>query len=140
MKRLIPVLLTAAAFTVAGCQNKKKPAQNPNTSAEMNQQQQQPQPFVPTSDNNTMNQQPAPDTGSAPMNNPGPVSSGSSGTAHTMHHHAYASARHGKYTVKRGDTLSKIAHAHHVSLKRLEAANPHLDPNKIRVGQVINIP
>ena len=45
------------------------------------------------------------------------------------------------YTVKRGDTLSKIAHEFHVSLRNLEAANPQIhDYNRIYPGEVINIP
>lgn len=45
------------------------------------------------------------------------------------------------YTVKAGDTLSKIAaHINGVTLAEIEAANPHIDPNLIRIGQVIAIP
>jgi LysM repeat protein len=43
------------------------------------------------------------------------------------------------YTIKSGDTLSKIAKAHGVSLKTLEAANPAVDPNHIKVGMKLNI-
>ena len=45
------------------------------------------------------------------------------------------------YTVKPGDTLSKIAMRNGVSLAQLMQANPQIsDPNKIKVGQVINVP
>jgi len=44
------------------------------------------------------------------------------------------------YSVKSGDTLSRIAKANGVSLKALEAANPNVDPNHIKVGQKLNIP
>ena len=45
------------------------------------------------------------------------------------------------YTVKPGDTLSKIAMRNGVSLAQLIQANPQIsDPNKIRVGDVINVP
>jgi LysM repeat protein len=44
------------------------------------------------------------------------------------------------YTVKSGDSLSKIAKNNGVSLKALEAANPNVDPNHIKVGQKLNIP
>jgi len=45
------------------------------------------------------------------------------------------------YTVKPGDTLSKIAMRNGVSLAQLLQANPQVsDPNKIKVGQVINLP
>ena len=46
-----------------------------------------------------------------------------------------------KYTVKKGDTLSKIAKAHGVTLKKLIAANPQIkNPNLIYPGQKITIP
>jgi LysM repeat protein len=46
-----------------------------------------------------------------------------------------------KYVVKRGDTLSDIALRAHIPLKTLIAANRKLtDPNKILVGQFINLP
>ena len=42
------------------------------------------------------------------------------------------------YKVKSGDTLAKIAKAHGVTLKALEAANPNVDPNHIKVGLKLN--
>src|SRR5262245_19155709 len=45
------------------------------------------------------------------------------------------------YTIKKGDTLSKIAAAHGLTLDELMAANPTIkDPNKISEGQQIIIP
>jgi hypothetical protein len=45
------------------------------------------------------------------------------------------------YTIKRGDTLSKIATANGLTLDELLAANPAIkDPNKIGLGQQIIIP
>ena len=45
------------------------------------------------------------------------------------------------YTIKKGDTLSKIAAAHGISVDELLAANPTIkDPNKIALGQQIVIP
>jgi len=45
------------------------------------------------------------------------------------------------YVVKPGDTLSKIAKANGVTVAQLLQANPQIkDPNKIRVGQSINVP
>ena len=45
------------------------------------------------------------------------------------------------YTVKSGDTLSRIAAESNLSLSDLVAANPKItDPNMIKVGQEINIP
>ncbi|HET7472716.1 MAG TPA: LysM domain-containing protein [Candidatus Limnocylindrales bacterium] len=45
------------------------------------------------------------------------------------------------YTIKKGDTLSKIAAAHGITVDELLAANPAIkDPNKIGLGQQIVIP
>lgn len=45
------------------------------------------------------------------------------------------------YKVKKGDTLSKIAKAHKVTLKKLIAANPQIkNPDLIHPGDLINIP
>ena len=45
------------------------------------------------------------------------------------------------YKVKKGDTLSKIAKAHKVSLKKLIAANPQItNPDLIHPGDIIKIP
>ena len=45
------------------------------------------------------------------------------------------------YTVKSGDTLGKIANRNGVTTTQLLAANPQIkDPNKIKVGDVLNVP
>lgn len=44
------------------------------------------------------------------------------------------------YTIKSGDTLTRIAHSHGTTIKALEAANPGMDPNHIKVGQKLNLP
>ncbi len=45
------------------------------------------------------------------------------------------------YTVKPGDTLSKIATRNGVTLAQLLQANPQIkDPNRISVGDVVNVP
>jgi LysM repeat protein len=44
------------------------------------------------------------------------------------------------YAVVQGDTLAKIAKAHGVSVKALEAANPGVDPKKLKIKQQLNIP
>ncbi len=45
-----------------------------------------------------------------------------------------------EYVVVQGDTLAKIAKAHGVSLKALEAANPGVDPKKLKIKQKLVIP
>ena len=45
------------------------------------------------------------------------------------------------YTVKSGDTLGKIANRNGVTVPQLLSANPQItDPNKIKVGDVLNVP
>jgi peptidoglycan endopeptidase LytE len=44
------------------------------------------------------------------------------------------------YEVVAGDTLAKIAKAHGVTVKALEAANPGVDPKKLKVKQKLVIP
>ena len=45
------------------------------------------------------------------------------------------------YTIKHGDTLSKIATAHGITIEQLLAANPTIkNPNKISEGQHITLP
>ena len=50
-----------------------------------------------------------------------------------------------KYTVKKGETLSAIAKKHYgkagsATIKKIVAANPGMNPDKIRVGQSIVLP
>lgn len=42
--------------------------------------------------------------------------------------------------VQRGDTLGRIAQTHGVRLSDLLAANPHLDPRRLRIGQKVMVP
>jgi len=51
---------------------------------------------------------------------------------------AYAGGK--KYKVKRGDTLSSIARRHNTSVKALVKANGIRNPNRIYVGQRLEIP
>ena len=43
------------------------------------------------------------------------------------------------YRIQSGDTLSKVAKDHGMTLKALEAANPGIDPRRLRVGQEIRL-
>lgn len=44
------------------------------------------------------------------------------------------------YTVKSGDSMSRIAKVNGVTLRALEAANPNVDPSRIKVGQKLKLP
>ena len=44
------------------------------------------------------------------------------------------------HTVKRGEYLSGISKKYNVKMSAIVAANPGLDPNRIRIGQKLNIP
>jgi len=43
------------------------------------------------------------------------------------------------YLVKSGDTLGRIAKAHHTTIKAIQAAN-HLDGDRISIGEKLNLP
>jgi LysM repeat protein len=45
-----------------------------------------------------------------------------------------------EYVVVKGDTLGKIAKKHGVTLNALKAANPGVEPTKLKVGQKLTIP
>lgn len=46
----------------------------------------------------------------------------------------------GEYVVKAGDTGMKIATAHKVSVKDLQAVNPDVDFSRLKVGQKVKLP
>jgi LysM repeat protein len=67
------------------------------------------------------------------------IPGGTSGAATTSE--AMESAGGGEtYVVKSGDSFTKIASTHGISLKALKAANPNVDPNHIKTGQKLKIP
>jgi membrane-bound lytic murein transglycosylase D len=43
------------------------------------------------------------------------------------------------YTVKPGDNLSRIADSHGLTIDQLKEFNPKIDPNSIRVGEIIRV-
>jgi LysM repeat protein len=45
-----------------------------------------------------------------------------------------------EYVVVKGDTLAKIAKKNGVTLKALQAANPGVEPTKLKVGQKLSVP
>jgi hypothetical protein len=44
------------------------------------------------------------------------------------------------YAIKSGDTLASVARQHGIRLEALLAGNPGLNPKRLKVGQVVNIP
>ncbi|QQE79886.1 LysM peptidoglycan-binding domain-containing protein [Alicyclobacillus sp. SO9] len=42
--------------------------------------------------------------------------------------------------VQSGDSLWKIAHAHHISVQSLEQANPSVSPNNLAIGTILRLP
>ena len=51
-----------------------------------------------------------------------------------------SSVVHTPYKIRPGDTLSEIAEKSHTSLTAIKRANPNVKANRLKVGQVINIP
>ncbi len=45
-----------------------------------------------------------------------------------------------KYTIKKGDTLFRIAQQYHVNWKNIESLNPGIKATALKIGAVINIP
>src|SRR5581483_5222294 len=68
------------------------------------------------------NMAPPPVTASAPMPAPAQPAAG------------------GEYVVARGDTLATIAKKNGVTLKALRAANPGVDPRKLKIGAKLQLP
>jgi len=116
MKKLLTTLLLAGTICVVGCQ--KKPKEDLSKT---------PPPPPPNDPMPMTAPPPAPIVTEAPPPPPAPIPS-SNGKC---------------YVVKKGDTLSKIAREQLGGINHLRAlidANPGIDPNKIKVGQVINLP
>lgn len=77
-------------------------------------------------------------TGHTAMNLTNGSSSGS--TSSTTASHTTSTSSTDSYTVKSGDTLSKIAKAYGYTVQKLASYNGISNPNKIKVGQVIKFP
>jgi LysM repeat protein len=45
-----------------------------------------------------------------------------------------------RYTVRAGDTLNRIASRFGTTVKAIEAANGIVDPSRLQIGQVLEIP
>jgi LysM repeat protein len=53
---------------------------------------------------------------------------------------ASATAKYRTYTVRAGETMAEVARRYGVSLPKLQAANPSIQPRSLRAGQTLNIP
>lgn len=150
MKKLALVPLLAVAV-MAGCQNKTKepPIQPPTPTAAAT-----PAPKTATYDVPAMMDPVQPSTPAIPMDDPSllppPVTSTPTATKVSSTPAKAAPAKvtpkataSRKYTVKKGDTLTGIAKRYYGNAnayKKIVSANPGINPNMIKVGQVINLP
>ena len=46
----------------------------------------------------------------------------------------------GEYAIQKGDTIGALAKKNHTSTKAILAANPGVNPNRLKIGQKIKIP
>jgi len=122
------------AMLIQGCKREQPTDNNPTPQVDTN---------VPAMDTNTP--PPMPDTNTPPPMPPAPTNNSAlvvpppqPPAAPTPMEPAAGAAS--TYSVVQGDTLAKIAKAHGVSVKALEAANPGVDPKKLKIKQQLNIP
>jgi LysM repeat protein len=100
----------------------------------------------PTPQNNFVGQpqatSPTPDDVTAqPAAAPTAVESSASTTPSAAHNPTPPRSFHAHtHTVAGGDTLASIARKQGISLAALEAANPGVNPRKLKAGQVLNLP
>lgn len=105
------------ALLMQGCKREQTEAEN--------------QPTIDTNETAMMNTNPPPVEASnppvqpPPAMTPPPVAPETAGT---------------EYVVVKGDSLWKIARKNGVTVKAIEAANPGIDPARIKVGQKLSIP
>ncbi|HUA39223.1 MAG TPA: LysM peptidoglycan-binding domain-containing protein [Candidatus Sulfopaludibacter sp.] len=104
------------ALLMQGCKREQTEAEN--------------QPTIDTNETAMMNTNPPPVEASNPPVQPPPavtpaVAPETAGT---------------EYVVVKGDSLWKIAKKNGVTVKAIEAANPGIDPGKLKVGQKLSIP
>jgi 5'-nucleotidase / UDP-sugar diphosphatase len=126
----LPMTLAAATlFVAAGCQTASKPASSLQPTPAVSQVS-APDPVAPVS------VQPEPMMAAAPVDTSTPAPTPMTDISAT------ASAN-GKYTIKAGDTLYRIAVTHYGDGKqwtKIAAANPGLSPTHLHVGQTITLP
>jgi 5'-nucleotidase len=134
VKFALPFTAVAMVAIAAGCSSSK-----PTTSASLT-----PTPAVAQIPPAPLPAEPAAETTAPPAeplamdtSTPGPNQDFSQGNGPAF------PASGGKYTIKPGDTLYRIALTHYgegKQWKKIIAANPGLSPSHLRVGQTINLP
>ncbi|HUO09861.1 MAG TPA: LysM peptidoglycan-binding domain-containing protein [Phycisphaerae bacterium] len=67
-------------------------------------------------------------------------SSSSSGMDFSSLSSSFSSSAGGTYTIQKGDTFGSLAKKNHTTSKAILAANPGVNPNRLKVGQKINMP
>ena len=103
------------ALLMQGCKREQTEAEN--------------QPTIDTNETAMMNTNPPPvEASNPPVQPPAVVPAVAPETAGT------------EYVVVKGDSLWKIAKKNGVTVKAIEAANPGIDPARIKVGQKLSIP
>lgn len=69
-----------------------------------------------------------------------PASSAPATTAGSAQAAAPSAATAKTYTIRPGDTLGKLAQSAGTTVAAIQKANPNLNPNRLKVGQVIQLP
>ena len=122
--------LSLVAMLIQGCHREAPEAQAPvdtNTPAmdtNIPAMDTNVSPTVPMAPSNTMAAVPVPPPVAPPVVVP-PVEPSAAGT---------------EYTIVSGDTLAKIAKKNGVTVKAIEAANPGVDPKRLKPGKKLTIP
>jgi 5'-nucleotidase len=131
---LAAVALVLAATLAVGCSNTKKPAAN-SAVTDIRSGNPAPPPPPPPPPPVAQPIQPA-----QPVQ---PVISDSAPVVTPTIATATPTITGSTYTIQKGDTLYKIARAKYgnpTAVKKIVEANPGMDPNKLKVGQKINLP
>jgi LysM repeat protein len=155
VKRVIASMVLVAAVSLVGCTNKKKAAGADTATVMDAAPAPQPVPYQPPAQPEPMVVTPAPEpmsSGAAVSSTPSRSGSAVSGGTRSRSGAAGTSGSSSsgsksitgkKYTVKPGDTLSKIAQERYGTVKAMNKilkANPGLDADHIRSGQTIVLP
>ena len=145
-RAIIGLLLSAAIFSGCSAGLESADGAMATSATDVFKTQAAPEPTVPPlassspADSDQSDRRPAMATGEAALP-PEPASAVQVGTvASVAEAPASALAENSAYTVKPGDTLSRIAKQYDVSMQALLNANDLPNPDYLEVGQVINLP